>query len=266
MSQNAVMNVPAMLPAVETANSRPAVLPTLTTDRARRRTAIGVAVARITLGSPKSRTAASSGSSRGPGSRSTIASSTGSSTTRTRSVAAAPSASTTSRSCGAGNRSANAACPITNRQPGKDDADEGAQTKIEFPKNGARTRLAASSTPRSTPPDTNTAAPIARPERRSASRKRRATTSSAPQAETNDGAAAARGNSADGSVAARAPRANRDPASDSCQTTPRERCHARSKSSHQRPRLATRFTLVPMRRTARLRLPRQDGRAGARTP
>ena len=66
-----------MLPAVETANSRPAVEPTLATERARSRTAIGVAVARITLGTPKSAIAANNGFSRGPGSHSTIALSTG---------------------------------------------------------------------------------------------------------------------------------------------------------------------------------------------
>jgi hypothetical protein len=108
ISQNAVTNVPAILPAVETANSRPAVLPTVASSLARRRTAIGVAVARITLGMPNSAIAAKSGFRRGPGSQRTIASSTASSMTGTSSVAPAPIARTTSSSCGAGMRSASA--------------------------------------------------------------------------------------------------------------------------------------------------------------
>ena len=73
--------VPAMLPAVETAKSRPAVLPTLVIERALKRTAIGVAVASTTLGSPKRAIVATSGFQRGPGSHSTTCSSTQPSTT-----------------------------------------------------------------------------------------------------------------------------------------------------------------------------------------
>jgi hypothetical protein len=100
--KKAVAKVPTMLPAVESANKRPAVFPRPASERARSRTAIGVAVARITLGTPKRITAATSGFQRGPGSQSTTASSTRSSTAGMRSVKPAPSARTPSSSCGAG--------------------------------------------------------------------------------------------------------------------------------------------------------------------
>ena len=75
MSQNAVANVPAILPAVEIANRRPAVRPSRSSERARSRTAIGVTLPRITLGAPKRRIVATSGSARGPGSQLTTRSS-----------------------------------------------------------------------------------------------------------------------------------------------------------------------------------------------
>ena len=98
--------VPAMLPAVETAKSRPAVLPTLVIERALKRTAIGVAVASTTLGSPKRAIVATSGFQRGPGSHSTTCSSTQPSTTGMSRIIAAPSVSAPSRRRGVGNRSA----------------------------------------------------------------------------------------------------------------------------------------------------------------
>ena len=66
-SQNAVANVPAMLPAVEIENRRPAVRPSRSSDRAASRTAIGETEASTTLIGPNSTTAATSGSRRGPG-------------------------------------------------------------------------------------------------------------------------------------------------------------------------------------------------------
>src|SRR5207247_5247092 len=66
-SQNAVANVPAIEPAVETENNRPAVRPTESSRRDAMRTAIGVTVASTTLAGPNSTTAAKSGSARGPG-------------------------------------------------------------------------------------------------------------------------------------------------------------------------------------------------------
>ena len=95
-----------MLPAVETAKSRPAVLPTFVIERALKRTAIGVAVASTTLGSPKRATVATSGFQRGPGSHSTTRSSTQPSTTGMSRIMAAPSVSAPSRRRGVGNRSA----------------------------------------------------------------------------------------------------------------------------------------------------------------
>jgi hypothetical protein len=95
-----------MLPAVETAKSRPAVFPRLVIERPRRRTAIGVAVARTMLGSPKRAIVATSGFQRGPGSHSTTRSSTQPSTTGMSKIIPAPSVSTPSKSSGVGNRSA----------------------------------------------------------------------------------------------------------------------------------------------------------------
>ena len=54
-SQNAVTNVPTMLPQVETEKSLPAVRPSSATSGARSRTAIGVTAASRTLDTPKSR-------------------------------------------------------------------------------------------------------------------------------------------------------------------------------------------------------------------
>jgi hypothetical protein len=108
ISQNAVRNVPTIEPAVEIENSRPAVRPTVVTDRASSRTTIGVTPARITLAGPKRITAATSGSARGPGSQRTTKSRTGPSSSGTASTAAPPSSSTTTTSAGRGERSASA--------------------------------------------------------------------------------------------------------------------------------------------------------------
>ena len=94
MRKNAVTSVPAMLPAVDTENSRPAVRPTRASERARRRTAIGVTQAMRTLIGPKRITAARSGSSRGPTSQPTTASRTASSTSGIASTESAASAIT----------------------------------------------------------------------------------------------------------------------------------------------------------------------------
>src|SRR4029453_11110530 len=50
MSQNAVAKVPAIDPAVEIANNRPAVWPSVAREIAHSRTAIGATAARTTLG------------------------------------------------------------------------------------------------------------------------------------------------------------------------------------------------------------------------
>jgi hypothetical protein len=107
-SQNAVPSVPAMLPAVESANSCPAVRPIRPSERACRRTAIGVTAARATLAGPKRPRDARSGCSRGPGSRRTIASSTGSSSKGIESTSTPPAPITATRRLGVGNRSARA--------------------------------------------------------------------------------------------------------------------------------------------------------------
>ena len=98
MRKNAVTRVPAMLPAVETEKSRPAVRPTRASERARRRTAIGVTQAMRTLIGPKRTTAASSGSRRGPASQPTTVSSTASSTSGIASTESAASPMTPRRS------------------------------------------------------------------------------------------------------------------------------------------------------------------------
>jgi hypothetical protein len=147
-----------MLPAVETAKSRPAVLPRLVSDRARRRTAIGVAVARTMLGSAKRAIVATSGFQRGPGSQRTTCSSTQSSMTGIKRIRPAPTLSAPSRRSGVGNRSA--VTPPTQyptESPARTTPMSAPQTKIELPKNGATTRLATSSSPSSTAPEMNTA-------------------------------------------------------------------------------------------------------------
>ena len=106
MRKNAVASVPAMLPAVETEKSRPAVRPTRASDRARRRTAIGVTHAIATLIGPKRITDATSGLRRGPASQPTTASRTASSTNGIASTRSAASAITPSRSLVTGSRSA----------------------------------------------------------------------------------------------------------------------------------------------------------------
>ncbi len=107
-SQNAVAKVPAMLPAVESENSRPAVRPSRSSERAARRTAIGETEARTTLIGPNRATAATSGSSRGPGSHETTRSSTHWSTSGIASTSSAPSAIALTRRYGDGQRSATA--------------------------------------------------------------------------------------------------------------------------------------------------------------
>jgi hypothetical protein len=108
MSTNAVANVPTMLPNVETANRRPAVRPTVSTECAAIRTATGVTAASTTLIGPKRRTAATSGFSRAPGSQSTTHRSTLSSANGIASTSNAPSAITPSSIPTTGRRSASA--------------------------------------------------------------------------------------------------------------------------------------------------------------
>ena len=105
-SQNAVAKVPTMLPAVEMAKRRPAIVPSRSIERAASRTATGVADARTTLAGPNRIVAASSGSSRGPASHETTRSTTRSSRTGTASTSTEPSASTEMNRYGVGQRSA----------------------------------------------------------------------------------------------------------------------------------------------------------------
>ena len=100
--------MPAMLPAVEIAKSRPAVRPSLSIDRAASRTAIGETDASTTLIGPKRITAATSGLSRGPGSQATTCSSTHSSTSGIARTSPAPSAIAPTKRYGEGQRSASA--------------------------------------------------------------------------------------------------------------------------------------------------------------
>ncbi len=106
ISQNAVAKVPAIEPAVEMANSRPAVWPSVASELAQSRTAIGATPASTRLGGPKSTIAAKSGSSRGPGSQRTIVSSTGPSMIGIASTKSAPSPITAASRLGRGQRSA----------------------------------------------------------------------------------------------------------------------------------------------------------------
>ena len=108
MRTNAVANVPTMLPKVETANSRPAVRPSVSTDFAAIRTATGVTAASTTLIGPKSRTAATSGFRRAPGSHSITQRRMRSSANGIASTSSAPSAITQSRRRTDGQRSASA--------------------------------------------------------------------------------------------------------------------------------------------------------------
>ena len=124
-SQNAVTNVPTMLPAVEIENSRPAVRPRRSIERAASRTAIGETEASTTLIGPKRTIAATSGSSRGPGSHETTCSRTHSSTSGIASTSTAPSAIAPTNRYGDGQRSASAAAgPVADREPCQDDADQ----------------------------------------------------------------------------------------------------------------------------------------------
>jgi hypothetical protein len=97
-----------MLPTVETAKRRPAVRPSVATSSVEMRTAIGVTDARTTLMGPKSRTAATSGFNRAPGSQSTTHWSTRSSKYGIASTSSAPSPIIPSRSQTVGYRSASA--------------------------------------------------------------------------------------------------------------------------------------------------------------
>jgi hypothetical protein len=106
MSQKAVANVPAIEPAVESAKSRPAVRPRFASERARRRTAIGETVPRMTLWRPKRRIVARSGFRRGPGSHSTTRSRIQPSTYGIASTRSAATPSTATSSRGVGWRSA----------------------------------------------------------------------------------------------------------------------------------------------------------------
>ena len=90
ISQNEVRNVPAIDPAVETANSRPAVLPRFSIERAFRRTATGDTLPRTTLGNPKRRMVAITGFNRGPGSQATTRSRIQPSTNGIASTSSAP--------------------------------------------------------------------------------------------------------------------------------------------------------------------------------
>src|SRR4051812_37659088 len=127
MSQNAVANVPAIDPAVETENRRPAVRPTNASSRDAMRTAIGVTVASTMLAGANRIAAAISGSSRGPGSQSPTKRRTPPPTRGTASPSSAP------------------------------------QTNSELPNAGASTRDAASSSPSSTAPEKNVVTASAAP-------------------------------------------------------------------------------------------------------
>ena len=108
MSQKAVTNVPAMLPAVEIAKVRPAVRPTRGSARTCRRTAIGPTAESSTLIGPNRSTAQSTGSSRGPGSQRSTHSITGRSRSGIASTATAPAATTAASVTAVGKRSASA--------------------------------------------------------------------------------------------------------------------------------------------------------------
>ena len=100
----------------------------------RRRTATGVTAARTTLSGPKSATAATSGFRRGPGSQETIASSTTASRSGTARTAKAPSPITPRRRPGGREPvGEHAARPVADREPGQDDADEGAPDEERVP-------------------------------------------------------------------------------------------------------------------------------------
>jgi hypothetical protein len=130
-----VAKVPAIEPAVEIANSRPAVWPSVVSERARRRTAIGATPARTRLGAPKSAIAASSGLRRGPGSHSTIASNTGSSSTGIPSTNRDPRPITPASRLGVGSRSASQPpAQYPSASPASTTPISAPQTKSELPK------------------------------------------------------------------------------------------------------------------------------------
>jgi hypothetical protein len=106
ISQKAVANVPAIEPAVEIANRRPAVRPSRSSERARSRTATGETIPRMTLWTPNSRIVASSGFRRGPGSQRTSWSSTHPSTKGIASTSSEAATRMPTSSRGVGQRSA----------------------------------------------------------------------------------------------------------------------------------------------------------------
>ncbi len=123
-------SVPAIEPAVERAKSRPAVRPSVPSERARIRIAMGLTAARMTLGTPKSATDATSGLRRGPGSQATTASSSGSSRSGIASTASPPSsehADEAARRRGPVGQSSSR--PVADGEPGEHDADQRAPDK-----------------------------------------------------------------------------------------------------------------------------------------
>ncbi len=106
ISQNAVTKVPAMLPAVEIANVRPAVRPTRCSASACRRTAIGPTAESSTAIGRKRIAVQSTGSSRAPGSQASTASITCRSRRGIASTASAAAAMIAASVSGDGNRSA----------------------------------------------------------------------------------------------------------------------------------------------------------------
>jgi hypothetical protein len=105
ISQNAVTKVPAIEPAVETANVRPAVRPTRCSASACSRTAIGPTAESRTLIGRKRRAVQRTGSSRAPGSQARTASITTRSSKGIASTAAAAATITAVSVSGDGKRS-----------------------------------------------------------------------------------------------------------------------------------------------------------------
>ena len=114
------------------------------------------------LAGPNSTTVATSGSRRGPGPtrRPTRGPSRRSAGSRRPARSRARSRRRGGTASGTGRPAATE--PVPDRQTGQDDADQSTQTNSDVPKNGATTRLAAISSPSSTAPARNTAAPIDR--------------------------------------------------------------------------------------------------------
>jgi hypothetical protein len=102
ISQNAVANVPAIEPAVEIANVRPAVRPTRGSVSTCSRTAIGPTAESSTAIGRKRIAVQTTGSSRAPGSQRSTASITGRSTSGIASTLTAPAPITTASVSGDG--------------------------------------------------------------------------------------------------------------------------------------------------------------------